>query len=250
MRKEILVIKMSGKIVKRMKEYAPQIKEVRRNYDVIVVHGGKEQLSDLMLKFDKKPFFKDGRRVTDKKTLELGEMAFGKINMEFVAELQSNGVLAMGIGGADANFLIAEMNSDTGYEGTIKRVRTEIVHELIEKYVLVVYPLAYDHENKTLLNMDADDLATSIAKSLGAKMIILGEVDGLYDREGKIISRITTKELVKLIHEGVVKEGMIPKSQSCIRANLPKVWFLNGKIDDAIIRALNNEKIGTLIIGC
>ncbi|MEM3400180.1 MAG: acetylglutamate kinase [Candidatus Micrarchaeia archaeon] len=249
--REVLVIKLSGKCVelKRFKKLVPQIAKARENYDVIIVHGGKEQLSSLMKMHGKEPVFRDGRRITDRETLSLAFMAFGGINTEMVSALQEAGVRAVGLTGVDGPTVFGTQDEEMGYEGVATRVDTELIKELFEKYVVVFQPLIYDEKKKTPLNVDADSMATRIARSFGAKMLILGGMKGIVGSDGEIIPKISTKELSGLIENGVVKGGMIPKMEACIEANLPKVWIAGGDEEDIILRALRGDKVGTMIYG-
>ncbi|MBI4399662.1 acetylglutamate kinase [Candidatus Micrarchaeota archaeon] len=250
MRKETIVIKLSGKMLNKLNELVPQIKQVSNKYHIILVHGAKEQISNLMLRLNKEPKFIEGHRVTDKETLEIIKMVDGKLNIDFVTALESVGVNTVGLSGCDGQVILGDSDNKTGHEGLVTKINLNLIRELIDKYVIVLLPLAYDSKLKTAINIDADDLATKLARTAGAtKMMILGEVKGLLDKNGEIINRLTTKELDILIEEGTVKGGMIPKMRACIAANLPKVWILDGNEKNVILRALDGEKTGTMIVG-
>ncbi|MEM4389509.1 MAG: acetylglutamate kinase [Candidatus Micrarchaeia archaeon] len=247
--RETLVIKLSGKMAARMHELVPQIKEVRKERYVILVHGGQEQLSALLQRMGKQTRFVEGRRVTDAETLALAKMAFGKLNLDWVEALENEGIRAVGLAGVYGASIVGKAAEERGLEGDVVKVDNELFRELMEKYVIVIPPLIYDKKNKTILNADADDIATQVAKSLGAKLMIIGELKGLLGKDGRVIPRITTRELGKLIEEKVVTGGMIPKMRACIEARLPKVWILDGSERAVILRALEGEKIGTMIVG-
>lgn len=247
--RETIVIKLSGRMMSKLKELVPQIKEVRKKMNVIIVHGAKEQLNELSRKMGVEPKFVEGRRVTDEKMLELCKMSFCKLTIDFVEALENARVTAVGINGVDGGTLVGTADEQTGFEGTVTMVRPNLIRELMEKYVVVVTPLIYDWEKQSALNVDADDTATKIAKKLGARMMLIGEAKGVMGKDGKVIDKIGTRELNKLIEEGTISGGMIPKVKACIEARLPKVWFVDGNEKNVILRALAGEKVGTTIVG-
>lgn len=221
----------------------------------VVVHGGGPEITNLMKQLGVEPTFKNGYRVTDEKTMEIVEMVLvGKINKDLVMNLNLHGGKAVGLSGKDAQLIVAERETkygDIGLVGKIKKVNPEILLTLIANdYIPVIAPVGFGEDGLSY-NINADIAAAEIAKSLGAeKLILLTDVDGVL-KDGKVISELTVEEAEKLIEDGVVTGGMIPKLECAVAAlmgGVNAVHIINGGVEHAILlEVFSREGIGTMI---
>lgn len=225
----------------------------------IVVHGGGVEISEMMEKLGKKPKFIDGLRITDKETVEIVEMVLvGKINKEIVKTINKHGGKAVGLSGKDGNLIIAEKKKskngiDLGFVGRIKTVNPDIINTLYKKdFIPVISPIAVNESGETL-NINADEVAGELSKILKAdKLIYLTDVDGIIDRNKRLISTLNISKISKLIEKKIIASGMIPKVKSCadvIKSGVGKVHIVNGTIKHALLLEIFTKKgIGTEIV--
>ena len=226
----------------------------------IIVHGGGKEISRWVDKAGKETEFVGGLRVTDKETIEIAQMVLGKVNKDLVANVQTLGVQAAGISGMDGGMLKVEKKyvdgRDIGYVGDIKSVDTKILHDLMEQDVLpIVYPIGMD-DNGDAYNINADEAASAIATALKAeKLAYLSDVEGVrLDAEdpSSVISELYVEEAEKLVEEGVIKGGMLPKIRNCIEAlkdGVSRIHIMDGRIPHSLLlEFFTNKGIGTAII--
>lgn len=232
----------------------------------VVVHGGGPQIAAMLKKLEIKSDFVNGLRVTDKPTVEIVEMVLaGAINKEIVTAINKQGGKAVGICGKDANLMIArritEMPDpgsnlmkavDIGYVGDPVEVNPHIV-EVISKSDLipVVAPVAMSREGETL-NINADTFASALAARLRAKrLLLLTDVPGVLDQNGKILSKLTISDAQELIRNGTISGGMIPKIEGCIEvveAGVEAVVIIDGRVPHCVLLELFTEHgVGTLV---
>lgn len=234
----------------------------------VVVHGGGPEISEKMEKFGITPKFIDGLRITDESTIEIVEMVLdGKINSKIVSYFIKNGAKAVGISGKDGLLVIArkkkvkkkvgesEVEIDLGFVGETEFVNPKILEILIENgFIPVISPVAADLDGK-IYNMNADIVAGDVAGALRAKkMIMLTDVNGIYrdiNDKNSLISKISAEELEKMLKDGILSGGMIPKAESALNAlrnGVEKVHIINGSIEHSIlIELFTKEGIGTMI---
>ena len=269
---QVMVIKIGGHAMVNEEILEKTVRDVLLLYFVgikpVVVHGGGPEISEKMEKFGIKPKFVDGLRVTDRDTIEIVEMVLdGKINSKIVSYFIKNGGKAVGMSGKDGLLIVAkkkkvrkkvgdsEVEIDLGYVGETEFVNPHILEILIQNgYIPVISPLAIDL-NGNIYNMNADIVAGDIAAALKAKkLIMLTDVDGIYrDRNDRtsLISSTTLEELEKMLKEGSIEGGMIPKVESIIRAlkgGVDKAHIINGSREHAILLELfTKEGIGTMV---
>jgi acetylglutamate kinase len=263
----MVVIKIGGEVIdSALDMICRQIRDIYRRYKIIIVHGGGRQVSELSYIFGLKPRFIDGRRVTDKGTLEVLSMVLGNINVKLTSKLFSAGVPAVGFFALSGGFIIARrrgrvkvLNSGTsgysyvdfGFVGDVDEVDRRLVEILFDgNFLPVIAPLSVDRSG-VVLNINADTIASVIAVKFSAeKLIFLTGVDGIFDREGVVISKIGVNLLDELISSGVVKGGMLPKVDAikfALRNGVGSAHIVNGLRGDSIIGVLNGEEIGTRI---
>jgi acetylglutamate kinase len=191
--------------------------------NVVVVHGGGVEVSRAMEQYGKKPAFVKGLRVTDKETMEIVEMVLtGKTNQGLVTSINRQGGSAVGLSGKSGHLFNSKKRKskvDLGYVGDIVKVNPKIIKTQTENgFIPVISPVGIDRDCGSL-NINADVAASELAIALKAsKLIILTNVDGVLDKNKKLIKRLSAPEVRKLIKNKTIDGGMIPKVQSCIKA--------------------------------
>jgi acetylglutamate kinase len=226
----------------------------------IIVHGGGKEISRWVGKVGMEPRFVDGLRVTDEDTMEVAEMVLNKVNKELVSLVQSLGVKAVGISGKDGGLLKVDRKlsggRDIGYVGEIREVTPKVLYDLLEKdFLPIVCPIGMDEDFHSY-NINADDAASAIAEAVKAeKLAFLTDIEGVYydkDDPSSLISELHLSEAEKLIREGHVGGGMIPKLQNCIDAienGVSRVHILDGRIPHCLLLEIfTNKGIGTAIL--
>ena len=220
----------------------------------VIVHGGGKEISKWVGLMGKEPQFVSGLRVTDSDTMEVAEMVLNKVNKSLVQLLESNGVRAAGISGKDGNMLTVRRKTvdgqDIGFVGEVKSVNANLINTLIKNgYVPVIAPIGMDDAFQTY-NINADDAACAIAQALGAeKLAFLTDIEGVY-KDPKDPSTLSDAE--KLIADGYIGGGMLPKLKNCIDAvncGVSRVHILDGRLPHCLLLEFFTEKgIGTAII--
>lgn len=259
---KILVIKYGGNAMLNEELKNSVMKDIALlklvGIKVVLVHGGGPEITDLLKKIGKQTEFVDGLRVTDKETVEVVQMVLaGKINKGLVNLLGKFGSDAIGLSGADGRMIEAKkLDEKYGYVGEITNVNPKPIFDVLEKgYIPVICSVARDNEGNAY-NINADTAAAQIALKLGAEgLISMTDIDGILrdkDKPETLIPRVTLEDANKLIADGVISGGMIPKIACCmdaIREGLKKVFIINGTIPHSIIiETLTNEGIGTMFV--
>lgn len=225
---------------------------------VVLVHGGGPEITEMLGKIGKKSEFVDGLRVTDKETVDIVQMVLaGKVNKNLVNLLQSKGGKAIGLCGIDGHMIEAKKTDERlGYVGEITNVNVSPILDVLEKgYIPVISTVGYDNANN-VYNINADTVAARIAGELKAESLIsMTDTVGLcYDKDdpSTLISKVLVSEAPKLIRDGVISGGMIPKINCCIEAirrGVHKVFIIDGRIPHSIlIETLTDEGIGTMFV--
>ena len=233
----------------------------------VVVHGGGPQIASLLGRLGIKSQFSAGLRVTDEATVEVVEMVLaGTINKQIVCQINQLGGHACGISGKDGNLLIAkkltrtevdpdsniERVVDLGFVGEPEEVNPRIVQVLSAKeFIPVVSPLGLGRDGTTY-NINADTFASALAGALKAKrLLLLTDVAGVLDQNGKLIHRLTVSEAKAMMADGTITGGMIPKIEGClsvIEQGVEGVVILDGRVPHAVLLELFTEHgVGTLI---
>ena len=227
----------------------------------IIVHGGGKEISKWVGKVGMEPEFFNGLRKTDAATMEIAEMVLGKVNKSLVQMVESLGVNAIGISGKDGGLLKVDKKlsngQDIGFVGDVKEVNPKILYDLLEKdFLPIVCPVGMDDEFNTY-NINADDAACAIARAVKAeKLAFLTDIEGVYkDPEDKdtLISELPVSDARKLIEDGYIGGGMLPKLNNCIDAienGVSRVHILDGRIAHCLLLEIfTNRGIGTAILG-
>ncbi len=226
----------------------------------IIVHGGGKEISRWVSKVGMEPNFLHGFRVTDEETMEIVEMVLNKVNKSLVEKVQELGVKAVGVSGKDGGLLKVEKKlvkgEDIGYVGDVVSVDPKVLFDLLENdFLPIIAPVGMD-ENFDTFNVNADDAAAAVAKAVHAeKLAYLSDVEGVYmdqDNPDSLISELYVKDADRLIDEGVISGGMIPKIKNCIDVienGVPRVHILDGRIPHCLLlEFFTNRGIGTAIL--
>ena len=225
----------------------------------ILVHGGGPEINTLLDRLGIESKFKDGLRITDAAAMEVVQMALcGKLNKNIAARITSLGVKAIGLSGKDAKLIEAVKlteSGDLGYVGRITAINTALLDNLCRgEYVPVVASVGADADGNGY-NINADTAAGSIAAAMKAeKLIYLTDIDGIRrkpDDPKTLIPEITVSEIKKLIKDGTIAGGMIPKAEGCIRGveeGINRVHIINGTIPHSILLEIFTDTgIGTMV---
>jgi acetylglutamate kinase len=223
----------------------------------VVVHGGGPQIGELMERLGMRPEFRDGLRVTDAETLDVAAMVLvGKVNREIVGAVNVHGPLAVGLSGEDAGLIVAGVrHPDLGYVGDVRQVNPAILDRLLaEDLVPVVATIGADRSGQSY-NINADTVAGAIAAAIGAvKVIYLSDVAGLLrdlDDPSSLVRETSSDQVRRLIDDGIVGGGMIPKIEACLEAldaGVPAAHLLDGRIPHVLLLELFTAAgVGTMI---
>ena len=232
----------------------------------IVVHGGGPQIASMLKKLHITSDFVHGLRVTDKTTVEVVEMVLaGQINKDIVSAINRQGGKAVGICGKDANLMIArritempdpESNVvrtvDIGYVGDPVEVNPHIIEVISGSDIIpVIAPIAISREGETL-NINADTFASALAARMKAKrLLLLTDVEGVLDKDKRLIHELSIEEARALIQNGAISGGMIPKIEGCIEvveAGVEAVVIIDGRVPHCVLLELfTTHGVGTLV---
>lgn len=260
-RDKVFVIKIGGEVV-ASKEILENIlvdvvELMNHGIRVVFVHGGGSQADDLSKQLGHETTKIDGRRVTGVKDLEVVKMLFGgSLNLDILSILKKLGAKGLRVSGLDGGLLDVKMRSkegqDFGYVGDVEEVHPKVLLDLMDDgYLPVVSPLGVTDDG-TIVNINADTIATEIAISLNAaKLILFTTKDGIYDGE-ELIHTLTLSESQGLIDEGIVKDGMLVKLTNCMQAvesGVRRVHVLNGLHPHSLVAEVCTKSgVGTMII--
>jgi acetylglutamate kinase len=262
--RRIIVVKYGGSAMVDEELKRNVIKDVTLlklvGFKPIIVHGGGKEISKWVQMSGKEPKFVNGLRVTDEATMEIAEMVLGKVGKQLVSLVEELGVKAISISGKDGKMLTCKKKlskgEDIGYVGEVTNVDAKILYDLIEKdYLPIVSPIGMD-ENYHAYNINADDAACAIAREVNAeKLAFLTDIEGVYEDPkdpDTLISELTIDDARKLMENGNIGGGMLPKLTNCIDAienGVSRVHILDGRILHCLLLEIfTNKGIGTAII--
>jgi len=233
----------------------------------IVVHGGGPQIGSLLEKLDIKSHFVDGMRVTDAATMDVVEMVLGGlVNKEIVSLLNKNGGKAIGITGKDGDFIRAhkmkvtrkteEMDApeiiDIGHVGEVESMNPDII-EMIKgsDFIPIIAPIGADEQGASY-NINADIVAGKVAQMVMAeKLILLTNISGVQDKDGNVLTGLTTEQVNNLIDDGTIHGGMLPKihcALDAVNSGVTSAQIIDGRVPHAVLlEVFTDEGIGTLI---
>ena len=233
----------------------------------VVVHGGGPQIGQMLKKLQIPSQFIDGLRVTDAAAIEVVEMVLaGSINKQIVSTINAAGGRAVGLSGKDGNLVVARKLErlkqdpetgasrvvDYGFVGEPETINPEALHAILRSDLIpVIAPIGVGRKGETY-NINADTVAGAVAGAMhAARLMLLTDVEGVLDRDKKLIPKLTVGEARTLIAEGTISGGMIPKIETAIEAveaGVTAAVILDGRIPHALLLELFTEHgAGTLI---
>lgn len=233
----------------------------------IVVHGGGPQIGELLQKLDIKSEFINGMRVTDSATMDVVEMVLGgTVNKQIVSLINRNGGQAIGITGKDGQLIRARKLSftrkspemlepeiiDIGHVGEVSSVNTSVIDMLINSdFIPVIAPIGVGEDGASY-NINADLVAGKIAEVLRAeKLMLLTNVAGLQDKQGKVLTGLTTAQVDELIADGTIYGGMLPKidcALDAVKCGVNSAHIIDGRVEHAVLLEIFTDAgVGTLI---
>jgi len=233
----------------------------------VVVHGGGPQIGETLKKMGKESRFYQGMRITDHETMDVVEMVLvGKVNKEIVGLINTEGGRAVGLSGKDGGLILARKLLlpppkaeeeapelvDLGKVGEVERVNPEVLMALEkERFIPVIAPVGVGPDGDSY-NINADLVASAVASSLRAeKLILLTDVEGVMDKDGRLISTLTSSRAKEMISQGTISGGMIPKVNCCLQAvssGVAKAHIVDGRKEHAVLLEIFTDVgIGTEI---
>jgi acetylglutamate kinase len=235
--------------------------------NAVVVHGGGPQIDMTLEKMGITSRYVRGMRVTDQETLDIVEMVLvGKVNKEIVTLINQHGGMAVGLSGKDGGLILArKMNVtvsnngespeiiDIGMVGEIVGINPLIIDSLDEnKFIPVIAPVGVGANGETY-NINADLVAGEVAEALHAeKLILMTDIEGVKDKKGEFMSTLKVNQARKMIQEGIVAAGMIPKVECCIEAlkgGVGKTHIIDGRVKHAVLLEIfTKEGVGTEVV--
>jgi len=219
----------------------------------VIVHGGGPQIERTLERLGIASSFVKGLRVTDDATMEVVEMVLGgSVNREIVELIQRGGGQAIGLTGNDGRMLLVRRRDDLGRVGEVVAVDPAPIRAASEAgFIPVIAPIGVDAHGVTH-NVNADEAAGAIARALQAeKFILLTDVEGVRDASGRLIGQLNEPEVKKLLEEGTIQGGMIPKVECCLealRGGVARAHIVDGRILHAILLEIFTDGgVGTLL---
>jgi acetylglutamate kinase len=268
---EIVVVKYGGHAMgqeQTARDFARDIVLLEQTaINPVVVHGGGPQIEAMLKRLGIKSEFAEGLRITDAKTVEVVEMVLaGSINKQSVGYINAAGGKAIGLCGKDGNMVQARKVSrsvvdpdsniekviDLGFVGEPEKVDLTMLNQVIGREMIPVLAPVATSTNGGTFNVNADTFAGAIAGALKAKrLLLLTDVPGVLDKSKNLIAQLSVADARKLIADGTISGGMIPKVETCIYAldqGVEGVVILDGKVPHAVLlELLTDHGVGTLM---
>lgn len=246
-----VVIKLGGHAMgsdEAMDEFARDVVLMRQvGVNPVIVHGGGPMINALLEKLQISSQFVQGKRVTDAATIDVVEMVLsGLVNKRIVQAINGQGGRAIGISGKDAGLITCTQTDPAlGFVGTPRDVNTKVLRDLTtNEYIPVIAPLGAGDQGETF-NINGDTAAGAIAAALKAdRLLLLTDVAGVKDADGKVLTDLTTPQIRALTAEGTIAGGMIPKTETAMEAlagGVRAVVILDGRAPNACLLELFTE---------
>ena len=254
----VIVIKLGGHAMSddtTMANFAQDIVLMKQcNVNPIIVHGGGPAINSFLERVNIKTGFIDGKRVTDKEAIPIIEMVLsGSVNKNIVSAINRKGGKAIGLSGKDANLMICEpADPKLGFVGNPSEINPEILKSFLKSdFIPVVAPIGTGKDGQTY-NVNADTASGAIAAALLAdRLLLLTDVAGVKNKNGELLTKLTIKDIRGLIADGSIVKGMIPKTETAIKAlesGVRATVILDGRAQNAcLLELFTDYGAGTLI---
>ncbi|AXT27178.1 acetylglutamate kinase [Ruegeria atlantica] len=254
----IVVIKLGGHAMgsdEAMESFARDVVLMRQvGVNPVVVHGGGPMINAMLGKLDIQSDFVNGKRVTDKATVEVVEMVLsGLVNKRIVQAINDQGGSAVGLSGKDASLMVCDQtDASLGFVGTPAEMNPKILHDLFSHDVIpVIAPLGAGRDGETF-NVNGDTAAGAIASALKAdRLLLLTDVSGVKNAAGDVVTELKAGQIREMTREGTIAGGMIPKTETALDAlhsGVRAVVILDGRAPNAVLLELFTEHgAGSLI---
>ena len=247
----IVVIKLGGHAMgsdEAMESFARDVVLMRQvGVNPVIVHGGGPMINAMLDKLGVKSEFVNGKRVTDKATVEVVEMVLsGLVNKRIVQAVNSQGGKAVGLSGKDANLMVCDQtNPALGFVGTPADLNPKLLHDLFAHEIIpVIAPIGAGRNGETF-NVNGDTAAGAIAAALKAdRLLLLTDVSGVKNAEGEVLTELTAAQIQQMTADGVIAGGMIPKTETALDAidgGVRAVVILDGRAPNAVLLELFTE---------
>jgi len=248
----IVVVKFGGNAMgdaEAMAEFARDIVLMRQvGVNPVVVHGGGPMINDLLGRLGIKSEFVRGKRVTDQATVEVVEMVLtGLVNKRIVQAIMDEGGRAVGLSGKDDDLMVCEADDpELGFVGRPIEMNVQVLRDLFTAGIIpVVAPVATGMDPLETFNVNGDTAAGAIAGALKAdRLLLLTDVPGVKDASGEIVTQLTPEQVKEMIADGTISGGMIPKTETALKAiedGVRAVVILDGRLPNAALLELFTE---------
>ncbi|MCC1494151.1 acetylglutamate kinase [Cognatishimia sp. F0-27] len=247
----IVVVKFGGNAMgddAAMAEFARDIVLMRQvGVNPLVVHGGGPMINDMLKRLNIESRFVRGKRVTDQATVEVVEMVLtGLVNKRIVQALTLQGARAVGLSGKDDQLMVCEADDpELGFVGRPVAMNPQVLHDLFEKDIIpVIAPLGTGRQGETF-NVNGDTAAGALAGALKAdRLLLLTDVQGVKNADGEVVTELTPDDVTRMTNQGVIAGGMIPKTETALRAirdGVRGVVIIDGRVPNACLLELFTE---------
>jgi acetylglutamate kinase len=248
----VVVVKFGGNAMgddEAMAAFARDIVLMRQvGVNPVVVHGGGPMINDLLGRLNIESRFVRGKRVTDEAVVEVVEMVLtGRVNKRIVQAIMEQGGRAVGLSGKDDNLMVCEPDDpDLGFVGKPVEMNTQVLHDMFDHGIIpVIAPVGGGRTSTETYNVNGDTAAGAIAGALQAdRLLLLSDVQGVKGADGEVLTELTPEEVRKLTTEGVIAGGMIPKTETALKAieqGVRGVVIIDGRVQNACLLELFTE---------
>jgi acetylglutamate kinase len=248
----VVVVKFGGNAmggVEEMADFARDIVLMRQvGLNPVVVHGGGPMINDLLARLGIESRFVNGKRVTDKATVEVVEMVLtGLVNKRIVQAIMDEGGRAVGLSGKDDDLMVCVADDpELGFVGRPVEMNVQVLRDLFAAGIIpVVAPVATGMDPNETFNVNGDTAAGAIAAALQAdRLLLLTDVPGVKDRDGNIVTQLSPDQVREMIADGTISGGMIPKVETAVKAVVEGVRaavILDGRLPNATLLELFTE---------
>ena len=253
-----VVIKLGGHAMgssEAMETFARDIVLMQQvGVNPVIVHGGGPMINEMLDRLNIKSEFLSGKRITDEATMEVVEMVLsGEVNKSIVQAINAQGGQAVGLSGKDANLILCEQEDPKlGLVGTPRDIDPTVLNHLFKADMIPVIAPIGSGDNGETFNINGDTVAGYIAAALSAdRLLLLTDISGVTDGDGEVLTELTSKDVRDLTASGVIAGGMIPKTETALKAiegGVRAVVILDGRAPNACLLELYTDHgAGTLI---